>query len=150
MSKLTNQKSWNNTDLTQVSTPETRPTEGKTASPRKWPAKHLHLWTTLQLITMAQTPRQRLANERFARAEAAKRGKPESVTKRAPKPKAPISTGWIGMHDWEGAATLTNPLLMRLGILLVLLAFAICGGLIFELLRVVPELWSSIASFFSR
>ncbi|KAL1977689.1 hypothetical protein VTN31DRAFT_548 [Thermomyces dupontii] len=76
---------------------------------------------------MAQTPRQRLANERFARAEAAKRGKPESVTKRAPKPKAPISTGWI-----------------------VLLAFAICGGLVFELLRVVPELWSSISSFFSR
>lgn len=69
MSKLTNQKSWNNTDLTQVSTPETRPTEGKTASPRKWPAKHLHLWTTLQLITMVSIPRRETTsaadNERY-------------------------------------------------------------------------------------
>ena len=33
---------------------------------------------------------------------------------------------------------------------LVLLAFIICGGLAFELLRVVPEIWSLVTSMFSR
>lgn len=31
-----------------------------------------------------------------------------------------------------------------------LLAFVVCGGLVFELLRVVPELWSTTISFFNR
>jgi hypothetical protein len=33
---------------------------------------------------------------------------------------------------------------------IALLAFVVCGGLLFELLRVVPELWSAIVSVFNR
>ncbi|KAL2010143.1 hypothetical protein VTN00DRAFT_5950 [Thermoascus crustaceus] len=61
---------------------------------------------------MAQTPQQRRANEKYARQEAAKRGKHESAVKQKQKPKSPVSTGWV-----------------------VVLAFVICGGLVFELLR---------------
>jgi hypothetical protein len=76
---------------------------------------------------MVQTPRQKKANEKFAKQEAAKRGKPQTAVKKSTKPKSPVSIGWI-----------------------VLLAFVVCGGLIFELLRVVPEIWSAITSFFRR
>ncbi|KAK7542584.1 uncharacterized protein J3D65DRAFT_664942 [Phyllosticta citribraziliensis] len=62
--------------------------------------------------TSAQTPQQRLANERFAKAEAAKRGKSAPVVKKQEVQKAPISKGWV-----------------------LVLAFVVCGGLIFELLR---------------
>ncbi|KZF26910.1 hypothetical protein L228DRAFT_21580 [Xylona heveae TC161] len=61
---------------------------------------------------MAQTPQQRRANEKYARQEAAKRGKPETVVKKQKKEKAPISATWV-----------------------LVLAFVVCGGLIFELLR---------------
>ncbi|KAK7522074.1 hypothetical protein IWZ03DRAFT_412239 [Phyllosticta citriasiana] len=60
----------------------------------------------------AQTPQQRLANERFAKSEAAKRGKSAPVVKKQEVQKSPISKGWV-----------------------VVLAFVVCGGLIFELLR---------------
>ncbi|KAK7545491.1 hypothetical protein IWX50DRAFT_660407 [Phyllosticta citricarpa] len=60
----------------------------------------------------AQTPQQRLANERFAKSEAAKRGKPAPVVKKQEVQKSPVSKGWV-----------------------VVLAFVVCGGLIFELLR---------------
>ncbi|KAL1987524.1 hypothetical protein VTN96DRAFT_3451 [Rasamsonia emersonii] len=76
---------------------------------------------------MVQTPKQKRANEKYARHEAAKHGKPKSALKQKEKLKSPISTGWV-----------------------VLLAFVICGGLVFELLRVIPEIWSAITSFFSR
>jgi hypothetical protein len=33
---------------------------------------------------------------------------------------------------------------------IVVLAFVVCGGLLLELLKVVPELWSTIAAMFSR
>jgi len=81
----------------------------------------------IYLNTMAQTPQQRRANEKYAKREAAKRGKPESITKSKLKSKSPVSTGWI-----------------------VVLAFVVCGGILFELLRVVPELWAAILSFFNR
>ncbi|PKY03031.1 hypothetical protein P168DRAFT_328122 [Aspergillus campestris IBT 28561] len=72
---------------------------------------------------MAQTPQQRRANEKFAKHEAAKRGKaPGNVakpTKQVSKPS--LSKGWV-----------------------VLLAFVVCGGLLFELLRVVPEIWAML------
>ncbi|KAJ5739683.1 hypothetical protein N7533_012467 [Penicillium manginii] len=76
---------------------------------------------------MAQTPQQRRANDRFARSEAAKRGR--GPTTKAPKQntKSPLSAGWV-----------------------VVLAFVVCGGLLLELLKVVPELWSTIAAMFSR
>ena len=32
----------------------------------------------------------------------------------------------------------------------VLLAFVVCGGLVFELLRVVPEIWTAIATAVKR
>ncbi|OJD31140.1 endoplasmic stress-associated ramp4 [Diplodia corticola] len=60
----------------------------------------------------AQTPQQRLANERFAKSEASKRGKPQATVKKQEVQKSPISTGWIAV-----------------------LAFILCGGVLFELLR---------------
>jgi len=63
-------------------------------------------------IIMAQTPQQRKANERYAKQEASKRGKPESAVKQKPKYKPPISPLWIGI-----------------------LVFVLCGGIIFELIR---------------
>ncbi|KAF2222089.1 hypothetical protein BDZ85DRAFT_220753 [Elsinoe ampelina] len=70
---------------------------------------------------MAQTPQQRRANEAFAKAEASKRGKPEGAIKqkRAPQ-KSPISQGWV-----------------------YALIFVVCGGLVFELVRVVFDRFSS-------
>ncbi|KAJ5664766.1 hypothetical protein N7462_011579 [Penicillium macrosclerotiorum] len=75
---------------------------------------------------MVQTPQQRRANERFAKNEAAKRGK-GPIVKPKQQAKSPLSASWV-----------------------VVLAFVVCGGLILELLRIVPELWSAVASTFSR
>jgi len=61
---------------------------------------------------MAQTPQQKKANEKYARHESAKRGKPEAVLKAKQTSKAPISPYWIG-----------------------LLIFVVAGGLVFELVR---------------
>ncbi|WPH03816.1 Hypothetical protein R9X50_00669900 [Acrodontium crateriforme] len=70
---------------------------------------------------MAQTPQQRRANEAFAKSEAAKRGKPAETVERIKakrdnnKPqKAPISKVWV-----------------------YTLLFVVCGGIVFELLRIV-------------
>ncbi|KAG5288381.1 hypothetical protein I7I48_09860 [Histoplasma ohiense] len=77
---------------------------------------------------MAQTPQQRRANDRFAKLEAAKRGKPETgVKSKKQKPKSPVPLGWV-----------------------VVLAFVVCGGMLFELARVVPELWAVIWAFVSK
>ncbi|KAF1360171.1 hypothetical protein EJ07DRAFT_116425, partial [Lizonia empirigonia] len=62
----------------------------------------------------AQTPQQRQANMRFAKAQEKKMGKPEQaqvIKPRGPQ-KSPISKIWI-----------------------ILLAFVLCGGLLFELLK---------------
>ncbi|PGH01270.1 hypothetical protein GX51_05325 [Blastomyces parvus] len=77
--------------------------------------------------TQVQTPQQRRANERFAKLEAAKRGKPEAVVKSKPKAKSPVPVGWV-----------------------VVLAFVVCGGMLFELARVVPEIWSAISAFVTK
>ncbi|UPX17972.1 uncharacterized protein EKO05_0008295 [Ascochyta rabiei] len=63
---------------------------------------------------MAQTPQQRQANMRFAKAQEKKMGRPETVQVVKPRgpQKSPISKVWI-----------------------ILLAFVLCGGLLFELLR---------------
>jgi hypothetical protein len=45
----------------------------------------------------AQTPKQKRANEKYAKHEAAKRGKPENAVKRQQREKSPVSIGWIGM-----------------------------------------------------
>ncbi|CAI9635127.1 hypothetical protein GT037_007867 [Alternaria burnsii] len=64
---------------------------------------------------MAQTPQQRQANMRFAKAQEKKMGQPVStepvVKKRAPQ-KSPISRFWI-----------------------IVLAFILVGGLLFEVLK---------------
>ncbi|KGM92156.1 hypothetical protein PABG_11343 [Paracoccidioides brasiliensis Pb03] len=77
-------------------------------------------------ILQAQTPQQRRANERYAKLEAAKRGKPDTGIKTKPK-KSPIPVGWV-----------------------VVLAFVVCGGMLFELLGVVPELWGAISAFLTK
>ncbi|TKA39628.1 hypothetical protein B0A54_10184 [Friedmanniomyces endolithicus] len=68
---------------------------------------------------MAQTPQQRRANAAFAKSEEAKRGKPISALSNKKKggeklDKAPISKGWM-----------------------YLLIFVVCGGVVFELVRIV-------------
>ncbi|KAM0722074.1 hypothetical protein Q7P37_003000 [Cladosporium fusiforme] len=69
---------------------------------------------------MVQTPQQRRANEAFARSEAAKRGKPQTEVerilekKKLKEKKTPISKVWL-----------------------YLLLFVVCGGLIFEALRLI-------------
>ncbi|KAJ5555459.1 hypothetical protein N7535_007894 [Penicillium sp. DV-2018c] len=76
---------------------------------------------------MAQTPQQRRANDRFAKSEAAKRGKAPITVKPKKTAKSPLSASWV-----------------------VLLAFVVCGGLLLELLRIVPELWSTVSSWVTR
>ncbi|KAH9860646.1 hypothetical protein J1614_011977 [Plenodomus biglobosus] len=63
---------------------------------------------------MAQTPQQRQANMRFAKAQEKKMGMPEQpvVPRKVGPQKSPISKVWI-----------------------ILLAFVLCGGLLFEVLR---------------
>jgi len=62
---------------------------------------------------MAQTPEQRKRNEKFAKGQTAKRGKPQSeIKKKQQEFKSPVSPVYLG-----------------------LLAFVVFGGLIFELLN---------------
>lgn len=63
---------------------------------------------------MAQTPQQRAANAKYARSEEKKMGKPVQTVKRKDPTdfKSPISKGWI-----------------------IVLAFILCGGVIFEILK---------------
>ncbi|KAK6334057.1 hypothetical protein TWF696_002559 [Orbilia brochopaga] len=62
-----------------------------------------------------QTPQQRIANEKFAKREAAKRGKAEGDRKTYEKTaKSPISPMWFA-----------------------LLGFVVFGGLLFELARMI-------------
>ncbi|KAJ5232791.1 hypothetical protein N7468_005747 [Penicillium chermesinum] len=75
---------------------------------------------------MVQTPQQRRANERFAKNEAAKRGKASVTRTKSAPAKSPISLGWVA-----------------------LLAFVVCGGLFLELFRIVPEIWAAVAAWFS-
>ncbi|KAI5240981.1 hypothetical protein E4T42_08192 [Aureobasidium subglaciale] len=63
---------------------------------------------------MVQTPQQRRANEAFAKKQEVKRGKPEPVLKKSVPQKSPINKFWL-----------------------FALLFVVCGGLIFELLRII-------------
>ena len=57
------------------------------------PSKNTPTYPTFQ----AQTPQQRRANEKFAKNEAAKRGKPEAqIKKKNTKFEPPISKVWVG------------------------------------------------------
>ncbi|CAG8908765.1 unnamed protein product [Penicillium egyptiacum] len=78
-------------------------------------------------ICQTQTPQQRRANERFAKTEAAKRGKAPTTIKPKKNTKSPLSASWV-----------------------VLLAFVVCGGLLLELLRIVPDIWSTVVSWVTR
>ncbi|KAK9358901.1 uncharacterized protein V1513DRAFT_450241 [Lipomyces chichibuensis] len=63
---------------------------------------------------MAQTPTQRLANQKYAKREEKKHGKPESLTGKKNAEKPPISKGWIYVF-----------------------AFMIAGGLLLEILNLI-------------
>ncbi|KAF1824354.1 uncharacterized protein K489DRAFT_378762 [Dissoconium aciculare CBS 342.82] len=65
---------------------------------------------------MVQTPQQRRANEQFAKKQEKKMGKPAApvVVKKERPQKSPISVGWL-----------------------YVLLFVLCGGLIFEAVRIV-------------
>ncbi|KAJ8096812.1 hypothetical protein POJ06DRAFT_263474 [Lipomyces tetrasporus] len=63
---------------------------------------------------MAQTPTQRLANQKYAKREEKKHGKPESLTAKKNVEKPTISKGWIYVF-----------------------AFLIAGGLILEILNLI-------------
>ncbi|KAG9693580.1 hypothetical protein KCU81_g5621, partial [Aureobasidium melanogenum] len=63
---------------------------------------------------MVQTPQQRRANEAFAKKQEVKRGKPEPAVKKTTPQKSPISKFWL-----------------------FALLFVVCGGLVFELLRII-------------
>ncbi|KAF2003467.1 hypothetical protein P154DRAFT_428809 [Amniculicola lignicola CBS 123094] len=65
-----------------------------------------------EAVLQAQTPQQRAANAKFARREEAKMGKPPTTVTKKQSFKSPISKGWI-----------------------IVLAFVLCGGVIFEVLR---------------
>ncbi|KAK9368183.1 hypothetical protein V1509DRAFT_100967 [Lipomyces kononenkoae] len=62
---------------------------------------------------MVQTPTQRLANQKYAKREEKKHGKPEAVSKKKAE-KSPISKTWI-----------------------YLFAFLVAGGLILEILNLI-------------
>ncbi|KAF1845813.1 uncharacterized protein K460DRAFT_406047 [Cucurbitaria berberidis CBS 394.84] len=65
------------------------------------------------LTRAAQTPQQRQANMRFAKAQEKKMGRPEQIiTKKQGPQKSPISKIWI-----------------------ILLGFVLCGGVLFELVK---------------
>ncbi|KAI4844487.1 hypothetical protein E4T44_06165 [Aureobasidium sp. EXF-8845] len=63
---------------------------------------------------MVQTPQQRRANDAFAKKQETKRGKNEPVVKKAVVQKSPVNKFWL-----------------------FALLFVVCGGLIFELLRII-------------
>lgn len=94
------------------------------------------------LPSQAQTPQQRRANEAYAKSEAAKRGKPVSDIKKKQKvDKAPISPIWVctwslPFLDLYGCTGLT------LGWRTDVLIFAICGGLVVEVMRIILRYFS--------
>ncbi|KAI5303143.1 translation elongation factor EF1B gamma, partial [Ascosphaera pollenicola] len=74
-----------------------------------------------------QTPTQRRANEKYAKHQMAKRGKPETAAVQKSKQKPSVSSMWI-----------------------VLLIFVVCGGFFLELFKVMPYIWSTLTSVFKR
>ncbi|KAK9237708.1 hypothetical protein V1525DRAFT_388202 [Lipomyces kononenkoae] len=62
---------------------------------------------------MTQTPTQRLANQKYAKREEKKHGKPESLSKKKAE-KSPVSKTWVYVF-----------------------AFLIAGGLILEILNLI-------------
>ncbi|KAL5047491.1 hypothetical protein BDW71DRAFT_44242 [Aspergillus fruticulosus] len=67
--------------------------------------KQLQLARTI--TTMAQTPQQRRANEKFAKHEASKRGKPKTTTtKHNAKPS--LSTGWFFLPLLSAVGSYSN------------------------------------------
>lgn len=68
----------------------------------KWYALYFLLYFTTNYL-QAQTPQQRRANDRFAKTEAAKRGKGPVTVKPKKNTKSPLSATWVGMSDFYGA-----------------------------------------------
>lgn len=142
---------WTPLSVNTATADPSRPSQLQTPLPLNR-APSLHSTTLADTISsrQAQTPQQRLANERFAKSEASKRGKPQATIKKQEAHKSPISKGWIGTWTPRTRAQLQTayagnihrqtPLAQKtltdsVFIFLAVLAFVLCGGLIFELLR---------------
>lgn len=92
-------------------------------------------------------------------------GKPESLTKKEKKPKPPVSTAALSelpysLHfeisrDWLalGVPVSTWPRCKCYGVLtaeIVVLAFVVCGGIFFELLKLVPAFWDFVVRLLAK
>jgi hypothetical protein len=107
----------------------------------QWYANIPILRFRVQVLTggQAQTPQQRQANMRFAKAQEKKMGQPqgEVIKKREPQ-KSPISKIWISTLP-SGADTSILEGIREDGLanrlVVVLLGFVLCGGLLFEVLK---------------
>ncbi|KAK9354838.1 hypothetical protein V1505DRAFT_368384 [Lipomyces doorenjongii] len=82
-----------------------------------------------------QTPTQRLANQKYAKREEKKHGKPESLTGQKNAEKPPISKGWIckfyTRHCCERLYPSANIIISDV------FAFMIAGGLLLEILNLI-------------
>ena len=84
------------------------------------------------IFPQAQTPQQRKSNQKFAKENTAKMGKPEGALKKKQQSfKSPVSPIWLSMSNHCNPPSLSSLLTLRF---LVLLAFVVFGGLIFELI----------------
>jgi anti-sigma factor RsiW len=84
-------------------------------------------------ISQAQTPAQKRANARFAKAEEDKRGKPVAKkrdTEKSPIPRWVIGTSLVSQVEYMR-------ILLTGMIFTGILAFVVCGSLIFELVRLL-------------
>lgn len=68
----------------------------------QWYARYALYISHVANYPQAQTPQQRRANDRFAKTEAAKRGKGPVTVKPKKNTKSPLSATWVGMLDlWK-------------------------------------------------
>ena len=81
-----------------------------------------------------QTPQQRRANEAFAKKQETKRGKNEPVVKKAVPQKSPVSKFWLCTFRSHTCILIWTGELI---VIAVALLFVVCGGLVFELLRII-------------
>lgn len=79
-----------------------KPTEIAPSSTQpKWYARHAASRVNIMLISLqAQTPQQRMSNQKFAKENTAKMGKPEGALKKKQQSfKSPVSPIWLGMSN---------------------------------------------------
>jgi hypothetical protein len=94
------------------------------------------LYIHTDVASQAQTPQQRKANQKFAKAEEEKRGKPQANLKKKVAEKSPISVTWLSMFPCPSLSQECVARASGLTGVLGLLAFVIIGGIFFELVRI--------------